>query len=609
MTERGTLLGGRYELDQIIGRGGMAEVWKAKDTRLGRDVAVKRLRVDLASDSTFQARFRREAQAAAGLNHPNIVSVYDTGEEIDSKSDVHVPFIIMELVDGVTLREVLRGGRKILPERALEFTQGTLDALAYSHRAGIVHRDIKPANVMLTATGTVKVMDFGIARAVADTSATMTQTAAVIGTAQYLSPEQARGEKVDNRSDIYSTGVLLYELLVGRPPFIGDSPVSVAYQHVREMPVPPSALDSEITPAMDAIVLKALAKDPADRYQDARAMRDDITRCLNNSPVAAAMQAPGGEQNITSVVPQVPTSQRTTVVPQVPPVQAAGGIGGFPEPDLQSEPEPEKKRKPPVVAIVIGSLVALLTIAVIVALFVLNQPSAKPAPTIPVATTTAPVTTTTAPTPSVAKKQVPSVVGFSVEQAKSTLLNAGFNPIVEPGASEKPKDEVIKQTPAARGQAPEGADVTIVVSLGPAPTPTAVTVPDLVGKSKDDAIAALTSAQVPFEVKDADPKTEPISATAGNVTSISPPAGVQITSGRKVTVYIATGKSIVPNFLGKSQEEVTKIAANSGFTIKLVSGDPHPAGTPAGQIYRQDATDGVAMPRGTVITLTFYADR
>lgn len=335
MTERGTLLGGRYELDQIIGRGGMAEVWKAKDTRLGRDVAVKRLRVDLASDSTFQARFRREAQAAAGLNHPNIVSVYDTGEEIDSKSDVHVPFIIMELVDGVTLREVLRGGRKILPERALEFTQGTLDALAYSHRAGIVHRDIKPANVMLTATGTVKVMDFGIARAVADTSATMTQTAAVIGTAQYLSPEQARGEKVDNRSDIYSTGVLLYELLVGRPPFIGDSPVSVAYQHVREMPVPPSALDSEITPAMDAIVLKALAKDPADRYQDARAMRDDITRCLNNSPVAAAMQAPGGEQNITSVVPQVPTSQRTTVVPQVPPVQAAGGIGGFPEPDLQ----------------------------------------------------------------------------------------------------------------------------------------------------------------------------------------------------------------------------------------------------------------------------------
>ena len=181
MTERGTLLGGRYELDQIIGRGGMAEVWRARDLRLIRDVAIKRLRIDLASDPTFQARFRREAQSAAGLNHPNIVAVYDTGEERDTKSDVMVPYIVMELVEGVTLREVLRDGRKIVPNRALEFTAGVLDALSYSHRAGIIHRDIKPANVMLTPAGTVKVMDFGIARAVADTSATMTQTAAVIG--------------------------------------------------------------------------------------------------------------------------------------------------------------------------------------------------------------------------------------------------------------------------------------------------------------------------------------------------------------------------------------------------------------------------------------------
>ena len=238
MTEQATLLGDRYHLDRVIGRGGMAEVWRATDTRLGRAVAIKRLRVDLASDVGFQARFRREAQAAAGLNHPNIVSVYDTGEETDPDSDVAVPFIVMELVDGHTLKEVLRGDRRILPERALEFTQGVLDALGYSHRAGIVHRDIKPGNVMLTPNGTVKVMDFGIARAVADTSATMTQTAAVIGTAQYLSPEQARGETVDARSDLYSAGCLLYELLVGRPPFVGDSPVSVAYQHVRELPTP-----------------------------------------------------------------------------------------------------------------------------------------------------------------------------------------------------------------------------------------------------------------------------------------------------------------------------------------------------------------------------------
>ena len=225
-------LAGRYEVRSLIGRGGMAEVHLGFDTRLSRVVAIKMMRRDLAQDSIFQARFRREAQSAASLNHPNIVAVYDTGEERDTKSDVMVPYIVMELVEGVTLREVLRDGRKIVPARALEFTAGVLDALSYSHRAGIIHRDIKPANVMLTPAGTVKVMDFGIARAVADTSATMTQTAAVIGTAQYLSPEQARGEKVDQRSDLYSVGCLLYELLCSEPPFKGDSPVSVAYQHL-----------------------------------------------------------------------------------------------------------------------------------------------------------------------------------------------------------------------------------------------------------------------------------------------------------------------------------------------------------------------------------------
>ena len=262
MTSSPTTVGGRYELGELLGRGGMAEVRRAVDLRLGRSVAVKQLRADLATDPTFQARFRREAQSAAGLNHPTIVAVYDTGEEIDPLSGVSIPYIVMELVEGPTLRDVLRDGRKILPERALELTQGVLDALSYSHKAGIVHRDIKPANVMLTPTGGVKVMDFGIARAVADTSATMTQTAAVIGTAQYLSPEQARGETVDARSDIYSAGCLLYELLVGRPPFVGDSPVSVAYQHVREAPLPPSQLDPEISPDIDAVILKALAKDP-----------------------------------------------------------------------------------------------------------------------------------------------------------------------------------------------------------------------------------------------------------------------------------------------------------------------------------------------------------
>ena len=279
------LLGGRYELDGIVGRGGMAEVFRARDIRLDRIVAVKTLREDLARDATFQARFRREAQSAASLNHPSIVAVYDTGE--DMSEPAHVPYIVMEYVDGRTLRDLLRDDRRLLPERALEITDGVLRALDYSHRNGIVHRDIKPGNVMLTRTGEVKVMDFGIARAVSDAQATMTQTAQVIGTAQYLSPEQARGERVDARSDLYSTGCLLYELLTGRPPFLGDSPVAIAYQHVRENPVPPSQLDPEIPAWADSIVLRAMAKDPADRYQSAADMRTDIQRALSGVPVAA----------------------------------------------------------------------------------------------------------------------------------------------------------------------------------------------------------------------------------------------------------------------------------------------------------------------------------
>src|ERR1700727_1470276 len=259
------LLGGRYELDGVVGRGGMAEVYRARDIRLDRIVAIKTLRADLARDQIFQARFRREAQSAASLNHPSIVAVYDTGE--DMATGVPVPYIVMEIVDGV------------------------LRALDYSHQAGIVHRDIKPGNVMVTRNGDVKVMDFGIARAVSDAQATMTQTAQVIGTAQYLSPEQARGERVDARSDLYSTGCLLYELLTGRPPFTGDSPVAIAYQHVRENPIPPSRVDPEIPAWADSIVLKAMAKDPADRYQSAAEMRTDIQRALSGVPVAAPPQA------------------------------------------------------------------------------------------------------------------------------------------------------------------------------------------------------------------------------------------------------------------------------------------------------------------------------
>ncbi|GAA3093695.1 hypothetical protein GCM10020254_43440 [Streptomyces goshikiensis] len=324
-------LGGRYELSHVLGRGGMAEVYLGHDTRLGRTVAVKTLRADLARDPSFQARFRREAQSAASLNHPAIVAVYDTGE--DYVDNISIPYIVMEYVDGSTLRELLHSGRKLLPERTLEMTTGILQALEYSHRAGIVHRDIKPANVMLTRTGQVKVMDFGIARAMGDSGMTMTQTAAVIGTAQYLSPEQAKGEQVDARSDLYSAGCLLYELLSVRPPFIGDSPVAVAYQHVREEPQPPSNFDPEITPEMDAIVLKALVKDPDYRYQSADEMRADIEACLDGQPVAAtaSMGAAGygypdqggyghqGYDQPTTALRATDSGGQTSMLPPMPP--------------------------------------------------------------------------------------------------------------------------------------------------------------------------------------------------------------------------------------------------------------------------------------------------
>jgi len=286
MTAQARLLGGRYQVGELLGFGGMAEVHRGRDNRLGRDVAIKTLRHDLARDQTFQLRFRREAQNAASLNHPAIVAVYDTGEE-HAPTGEELPYIVMEYVNGRTLKEVLAVEGRLMPRRALEIVADICSALDFSHRHGIIHRDIKPGNVMLTQTGQVKVMDFGIARALASGASTMTQTSAVIGTAQYLSPEQARGEAVDARSDVYATGCVIFELLTGHPPFVGDNPVSVAYQHVREDPRAPSESNPDVTPDVDAVVLKALSKNPANRYQSAGEMRADLLRAAAGRPVSA----------------------------------------------------------------------------------------------------------------------------------------------------------------------------------------------------------------------------------------------------------------------------------------------------------------------------------
>ncbi|HEY5484640.1 MAG TPA: Stk1 family PASTA domain-containing Ser/Thr kinase [Propionibacteriaceae bacterium] len=539
--EQGTLLGGRYQVGPVLGRGGMAEVRRALDTRLSRPVAIKILRIDLAGDSTFQARFRREAQAAAGLNHPNIVSVYDTGEQLDPASDVHVPYIVMELVVGHTLRDLLREGRKILPERALEMEIGVLDALQYSHTAGIIHRDIKPANVMLTSTGQVKVMDFGIARAVADTSASMTQTAAVIGTAQYLSPEQARGETVDNRSDVYAAGCLLYELLVGEPPFKGDSPVSVAYQHVRELPVRPSSLDSVITPDMDAITLKALEKDPEKRYQSAKEMRDDIARLLAGLsptaqlPMVAVPEAAVAATALAPVVPGPVISPSTTVLPQ----------RAFPESPESPNREPRRPRSR--TGLVIGIIAAVLAVALIGAFaFWWNSK-----------------------TPAVAQVPVPQVLSMTEKNATDTLTSAKLHAVVKTieGPDDNTVNTVTEQNPVQGVQVNQGSDVTITVNVGPAKMkiPTGLT-----GQNKDAVKQLLT--QAGFTKVDLVPATtEPPTSVANNVVSINPAEGAEVAKNTQITVTYATGQSPFPNLLGYDENTATQKAKDAGFgTVKVV---------------------------------------
>ena len=572
MTSSPTTVGGRYELGELLGRGGMAEVRRAVDQRLGRSVAVKQLRTDLAVDPTFQARFRREAQSAAGLNHPTIVAVYDTGEEIDPLSGVSIPYIVMELVEGPTLRDVLREGRKLLPERALELTQGVLEALSYSHKAGIVHRDIKPANVMLTPNGGVKVMDFGIARAVADTSATMTQTAAVIGTAQYLSPEQARGETVDARSDLYSTGCLLYELLAGRPPFVGDSPVSVAYQHVREAPVPPSQLDPEITPEIDAVVLKALAKDPDDRYQSAAEMRADIARLLSGEQTTA--------QRTTAVVPMAAGAMAANAYDT--PTHVAGPPTVLPPEDLEEgeyeEEEPQKSRVG--LAILIAALIVLALGLGGWALYrVLN------------------------PADTVAKVEVPSVLGYNEQQARDQLSARNLQvEVKKTNADEESKGTITAQDPVGGTEVAENSTVTITLNEGPK---TGTIPDDLVGQDVDEVEKALDDLKFSnvstVAAKSEDPDTQP-----GEVISISPKEGSSVPLDSKITVRYATGKSEVPNFEGLTRAAAIREARGAGFGEPQFS--ERESSKPAGTVIAQNPDAGATVDRDTRIQLTLATE-
>ena len=556
MSTEPTVIGGRYELGELLGRGGMAEVRKARDTRLGRTVAVKRLRTDLASDATFQARFRREAQSSAALNHPSIVSVYDTGEEMSTDgSDVAQPYIVMECVQGRTLRDIVREGRKILPERALEITSDVLAALDYSHRTGIIHRDIKPANVMLTPTGDVKVMDFGIARAVSDASSTMTQTAAVVGTAQYLSPEQARGETVDSRSDVYSTGCLLYELLTGRPPFVGDSPVAVAYQHVRENPAPPSDHDDALDAEIDAIVLKSLAKRVEDRYQSAAAMRADIERYLAGHPIQAAPPPLAPDE-------LGPPTAATTLIPTT---MATGSSASGPPPDQRSGGRTA-------LMVLIGFLVVMLIAgAAYIGLFGSDGFFEERVET----------------------EQVPSLVGLTDDEARAAIREAGFRvgTVKRRTSDSVPTDQVMDQTPNRDLFVEPGSAVGFTLSVGPPE----VEVPFVVGQPKESARTLLEGAELKVKIV-----TEDSDQPKDNVIRTEPQSGQNVAEGTTVTIFVALGPNEVPNVVGLKQGTAGNTLRAAGFKVEVLTTAETTA--PKGTVIRQIPGDGTAV-QGATITI------
>ncbi|MEU9648636.1 Stk1 family PASTA domain-containing Ser/Thr kinase [Streptomyces sp. NPDC048110] len=570
-------LGGRYELGQVLGRGGMAEVYLAHDTRLGRTVAVKTLRADLARDPSFQARFRREAQSAASLNHPAIVAVYDTGE--DYIDNVSIPYIVMEYVDGSTLRELLHSGRKLLPERTLEMTIGILQALEYSHRAGIVHRDIKPANVMLTRSGQVKVMDFGIARAMGDSGMTMTQTAAVIGTAQYLSPEQAKGEQVDARSDLYSTGCLLYELLTVRPPFVGDSPVAVAYQHVREEPQAPSVFDPEITPEMDAIVLKALVKDPDYRYQSADEMRADIEACLDGQPVGATAamgaMAAGGygaypDEQPTTALRSDAGAGATTMLPPMNPDD--GGYGYDDRPDRRRQ-QPRRKNTSTILLVLAGILV--LIGAILIGKYVVSGGG----------------------DPGGGKVDVPALVGQTQDDAEQLLTNSDLKlgTVEQKPCEDQKKGNVCSQDPKQGTSVDKDATVNLVVSTG-APK---VEIPDVEGLTFSEAEATLKDKG--FEVEK---QSEESTQTPDTVLTQDPKSGASREKGSTVTLTVAKERSqvTVPDLTGMKPEDAKKRLEEQGLVLgtqEQVESTAQAEGT----IFEQTPSGGKDVDRGSTVSV------
>ncbi|WP_216380471.1 Stk1 family PASTA domain-containing Ser/Thr kinase [Arcanobacterium phocae] len=511
MTNIPRMLGGRYEVGDLIGRGGMAQVHMGYDTRLSRTVAIKVLRSDHVADQTFVARFRREAQSAAALNHPSIVAVYDTGEEhmtSEAGETISIPYIVMEYVKGRTVSELLKNGDALPINEAVQIAVGILSALEYSHREGIVHRDIKPGNIMLTNDGKVKVMDFGIARALSDSSATMTQTNSVVGTAQYLSPEQARGEVVDSRSDLYSTGCLLYELLTGRPPFRGDSAVAVAYQHVSEIPQAPMVLAPDIPENIDRVVMKSLAKKREDRYQRAVDMRSDLLLALRGGFI----DAPESNTWRTQVIPQAQAPVAQNVAPATQPTLTETGVS----------PAVATDKKTNTLLIVLGIILLILAGTGLGWALLSGGDSAD--------TEKANIVT------------VPDLEGTSQVTARQRLEEVGLVFVLGEPQEDKniPEGKFVSSDPVFGTEVKKGSSVTVSFSSGAG----TVTIPDLANGNFNQDAAKRELEKLGLKVGRVDVKDVPGRAK-DIVTETLPAPGQQVEHGTSVNIVIASGEILI----------------------------------------------------------------
>ena len=527
------ILGGRYEVGELIGRGGMAEVHVGHDTRLGRTVAIKMLRADLARDTVFLTRFRREAQSAAGLTHHAIVAVYDSGEDVfieTGGAKLDIPYIVMEFIDGKTLREILDEEGRLSSDEAARITMGVLSALEYSHDKGIVHRDIKPGNVMLTRGGSVKVMDFGIARALADTGATMTSASAVVGTARYLSPEQAQGETVDARSDLYSAGCVLFELLTGRTPFVGEA-VSLVYQHITDPPKAPSVFEQSVSRGMDAVTLHSLEKPRDARYQTAADFRADLQTVRTGQPpseaAVASLMAAGaaGADALTHAAPAAAPDRRTDYTAE-----------------MSTDDHPRRRTGLWIVA----GVCALLAILGIGYLVMNGGTDAKTA-------------------------TVQNVEQLTVARAKQILRADGFKVTTKTVQNDASKGTVIDQDPTGGTDATVGSTVHLSVSGGPG----TVAIPDVTGMSQSQAIATL-KAQGFTHVKTAQHEVDNTTFPANQVASTRPSIGTAVDPSSTITLVISSGQVTVPsNLVGKdpaaAQAELSKKGLNGKIEYKETS--------------------------------------